>query len=102
MSRLYNHYFFNEPHLLDRQRIEQERRNNEEWERYECEEVAHRLIMDGLPIQYEIMTRKVADQTNTELNITGWKARWEEYKEPQHISKVLEDLFIGLQQSQPR
>ena len=38
MSALYNHYYFNEPEVLERQRFYEEKQLNDAWELYELEQ----------------------------------------------------------------
>lgn len=67
--------------------------------KHELEEAYFRLISEGVQVDGEIMTRRQAARINESYRKFNRSSVWVEYKQPVHISKVLEQEFIRLQQS---
>jgi hypothetical protein len=66
---------------------------------HENEAVLHRFISEGIVVDVEILTRREAKKRNKIYAEFNRPSRYEEAKQPVHISEILKDLYKSLQQA---
>jgi uncharacterized protein (DUF1697 family) len=100
MSRSFDAYSIDNPDF-EYNELLKEIQQNKDHQQYEQEEVCFRFISEGCHVDNEILTRKEAEKRNEIYRQFNRPSEYREYKQPQHISGILQDLFVTLQKSNP-